>query len=131
MQSIRQELCWSADSQGLRAHQLSALGSWGLRSDGAFRICKQSEDLAVLRLGRLSSVLRLLPQALGVEAGFDDGPQHQHPDSMKLPEGWRVWLFVIGLNAMAAGLWFVDRGVERPAPGGSLWQVLRSLVSGG
>jgi len=52
-------------------------------------------------------------------------------DSMKLPDGWRVWLFVIGLNGMAFALWFVDRGVERPAPGGSLWQVIRSLASGG
>ena len=49
----------------------------------------------------------------------------------KLPEGWRVWLLVIGLNVMAAALWFVDRGVERPEPGGSLWNLIRSLGSGG
>jgi hypothetical protein len=51
--------------------------------------------------------------------------------SMKLPEGWRVWLLVIGLNAMAAALWFVDRDVPRPEAGGSLWQVIRSLLPGG
>lgn len=50
---------------------------------------------------------------------------------MKLPEGWRVWLFVIGLNVMATALWFVNRGVERPEAGGSLLQVIRSLATGG
>ncbi len=50
---------------------------------------------------------------------------------MKLPEGWRVWLAVLALNAMAATMWFVNRGVERPEAGGSLWGLLRSLGSGG
>jgi hypothetical protein len=50
---------------------------------------------------------------------------------MKLPEGWRVWLLVIGLNAMAGALWFVNRDVAQPEPGGSLLKVIRSLVTGG
>ncbi|MBD2423400.1 hypothetical protein [Cyanobium sp. FACHB-13342] len=50
--------------------------------------------------------------------------------SVKLPEGWRVWLLALALNAMAAGLWFVNRGVERPEAGGSLWALIRSLGSG-
>ena len=53
------------------------------------------------------------------------------PIAMKLPEGWKVWLGVIALNAMAAGMWFANRGVERPEAGGSLWAVIRSLGSGG
>lgn len=51
--------------------------------------------------------------------------------AVKLPEGWRVWLLVLGLNALAGWLWFIDRGVEPPAPGGSLWALIRSLASGG
>jgi hypothetical protein len=50
---------------------------------------------------------------------------------MKLPEGWRVWLVALALNAMAGAMWFVNRGVERPEAGGSLWATLRSLGSGG
>jgi len=46
---------------------------------------------------------------------------------MKLPEGWRVWLLVIGLNVLAGYLWFIDRGVEPPAAGGNLLELLRSL----
>ena len=46
---------------------------------------------------------------------------------MKLPEGWRVWLLVIGLNALAGYLWFIDRGVEPPAAGGNLLDLIRSL----
>ncbi|MCP9806991.1 hypothetical protein KBY71_10755 [Cyanobium sp. T1B-Tous] len=49
---------------------------------------------------------------------------------MKLPEGWRVWLLALALNALAGGLWFVNRGVERPEAGGSLWALIRSLGSG-
>jgi hypothetical protein len=47
---------------------------------------------------------------------------------MKLPEGWRVWLAVLALNAMAGGLWFVNRGLEQPEAGGGLLAVLRRLV---
>lgn len=50
---------------------------------------------------------------------------------MKLPEGWTPWLLVLAFNAMAGALWFVNRGVERPEAGGSLWAMLRSLGSGG
>lgn len=50
---------------------------------------------------------------------------------MKLPEGWRVWLAVLAFNAMAGAMWFVNRDVERPEAGGSLWGLLRSLGSGG
>lgn len=57
--------------------------------------------------------------------------QLPEPIAMKLPEGWRVWLVALGLNAMAGALWFVNRGVERPEAGGSLWATLRSLGSGG
>jgi hypothetical protein len=46
---------------------------------------------------------------------------------MKLPDGWRVWLLVLGLNVLAGALWFVDRGVEAPAGGGSLWAMIRSI----
>jgi hypothetical protein len=46
---------------------------------------------------------------------------------VKLPEGWRVWLLVLALNALAGGLWFLDRGVAPPAPGGGLWDAIRSL----
>jgi hypothetical protein len=53
------------------------------------------------------------------------------PIAMKLPEGWKVWLGVIALNGMAGWMWFVNRGVERPEAGGSLWAVIRSLGSGG
>ena len=28
---------------------------------------------------------------------------------MKLPEGWRIYALVIGLNALALSLWWVDR----------------------
>lgn len=48
--------------------------------------------------------------------------------AVKLPEGWRVWLLVLALNGVAAGLWFLDRDVAPPAPGGSLWQMIRSLA---
>jgi hypothetical protein len=51
--------------------------------------------------------------------------------AMKLPEGWTVWLAVLGLNAMAGAMWFLNRGVERPEAGGSLWAMLRSLGPGG
>jgi hypothetical protein len=50
---------------------------------------------------------------------------------MKLPEGWKVWLAVLALNGMAGAMWFVNRGIERPEAGGSLWAILRSLGSGG
>ncbi|MCU0529344.1 MAG: hypothetical protein MUD04_07605 [Cyanobium sp. Prado107] len=50
---------------------------------------------------------------------------------MKLPEGWRVWLAVLALNAMAGAMWFVNRGVERPEAGSSLWAALRSVSFGG
>lgn len=53
------------------------------------------------------------------------------PIAMKLPEGWRVWLVALALNALAGALWFVNRGVERPEAGSSLWAILRSLGSGG
>lgn len=46
---------------------------------------------------------------------------------MKLPEGWGVWALVLGLNLLAGALWFVDRGVEPPAAGGSLLNLLRSI----
>ncbi|WP_087069268.1 hypothetical protein [Cyanobium sp. NIES-981] len=51
--------------------------------------------------------------------------------AMKLPEGWKVWLAVLALNGMAGAMWFVNRGIERPEAGGSLWAILRSLGSGG
>ena len=47
---------------------------------------------------------------------------------MKLPEGWRVWLLVIGLNDLAGYLWFIDRAVEPPAAGGNLLDQIRSLA---
>ncbi|EDY37980.1 hypothetical protein CPCC7001_859 [Cyanobium sp. PCC 7001] len=53
------------------------------------------------------------------------------PIAMKLPEGWAVWLAVLALNAMAGAMWFVNRNIERPEAGGSLWAILRSLGSGG
>jgi hypothetical protein len=46
---------------------------------------------------------------------------------MKLPEGWRVWLGVLALNGMAVAMWYVNRGVERPEAGSSLWAALRSV----
>ena len=46
---------------------------------------------------------------------------------MKLPEGWWVWLLVIGLNVLAGYLWFIDRGVEPPAAGGNHLDLIRSL----
>jgi hypothetical protein len=49
---------------------------------------------------------------------------------VKLLEGWRVWLLVLVLNVLAGGLWFLDRDVARPAPGGSLWDAFRSLGGG-
>lgn len=50
---------------------------------------------------------------------------------MKLPQGWRVWLAVLALNVMAGVMWFVNRGVERPEAGTSLWAALRSVGFGG
>jgi hypothetical protein len=47
---------------------------------------------------------------------------------MKLPEGWKVWLGVLVLNAMAGGLWFVNRGLEQPEATGGLLAVLRRLL---
>ena len=47
---------------------------------------------------------------------------------MKLPEGWRVWLVALGLNAVAGGLWFMNRGLEQPEATGGLLAVLRRLV---
>ena len=38
---------------------------------------------------------------------------------------------VLALNGMAGAMWFVNRGIERPEAGGSLWAILRSLGSGG
>jgi hypothetical protein len=46
---------------------------------------------------------------------------------MKLPEAWRGWMLVIELNALAGYLWSIDRGVEPPAAGGNLLELLRSL----
>lgn len=53
------------------------------------------------------------------------------PIAMKLPEAWTLWLAVLALNGMAGAMWFVNRGIERPEAGGSLWAILRSLGSGG
>ncbi|WP_398335430.1 hypothetical protein [Vulcanococcus sp.] len=50
---------------------------------------------------------------------------------MTMPEGWRIWLLVLVLNVLAGGLWFFNRGLEPPEPGGSLWAVIRSLLQGG
>ena len=60
----------------------------------------------------------------------DDGQALDGLHTMKLPEGWGVWLLALALNALAGGLWFVNRGMERPEAGGSLWAVIRSLGSG-
>ncbi len=30
---------------------------------------------------------------------------------MKLPEGWRIYALVLGLNVLALSLWWVDRDV--------------------
>ena len=46
---------------------------------------------------------------------------------MKLPEGWRVWALVIGLNAAASYLWFLDRNMEVPMAHSGIGQWLRSL----
>jgi len=48
--------------------------------------------------------------------------------AMKLPEGWRVWILVLLLNAAALALWYLDRDVAMPAPGGNLLQLIRSLA---
>jgi len=48
--------------------------------------------------------------------------------AMKLPEGWKVWLGVLVLNAVAGGLWFVNRGLEQPEATGGLLAVLRRLA---
>jgi hypothetical protein len=38
---------------------------------------------------------------------------------MKLPEGWRIYALVIGLNVLALSLWWVDRdAVPHPSAGG-------------
>jgi hypothetical protein len=38
---------------------------------------------------------------------------------MKLPEGWRIYALVLGLNVLALSLWWVDRdAVPHPATGG-------------
>ncbi|MEB3307258.1 MAG: hypothetical protein VKK98_03800 [Cyanobacteriota bacterium] len=50
---------------------------------------------------------------------------------MKLPEGWRVWLGVLVLNAVAVAMWWVNRDAERPEAGSSLWAALRSVSFGG
>jgi hypothetical protein len=50
------------------------------------------------------------------------------PITMKLPEGWRVWLVALGLNAAAGGLWFMNRGLEQPEATGGLLAVLRRLI---
>lgn len=57
--------------------------------------------------------------------------RHSTAIAMKLPEGWRVWLGVLALNALAGGLWYANRGLERPEAGGSLLSLIRSLSSGG
>ena len=78
------------------------------------------------RSGALSS----LPAGLSADdlgVGRDDGWACAGANAMKLPEGWGVWLLVLGLNALAGALWFLDRGVEPPAPGGSLLNLLRSI----
>ncbi len=60
----------------------------------------------------------------------DDGRALGWRHAVKLPEGWGVWLLALALNALAAGLWFVNRGMERPEAGGSLWALIRSLGTG-
>jgi hypothetical protein len=47
---------------------------------------------------------------------------------MKLPEGWRVWALVLLLNAAALTMWYLDRDIAMPAPGGNLLQLIRSLA---
>lgn len=47
---------------------------------------------------------------------------------MKLPEGSRVWALVLLLNAAALTIWYLDRDIAMPAPGGNLLQVIRSLA---
>ena len=47
---------------------------------------------------------------------------------MKLPEGWKVWMAVLALNAMAGGMWFVNRGLEQPEATGGLLAVLRRVM---
>lgn len=83
--------------------------------------------------GQWGKLLSVLAQGAGSRQGAaaDDGSSDRMGIAVKLPEGWRVWLLVLGLNGLAGWLWFIDRGVEPPAPGGSLWALIRSLASGG
>jgi len=38
---------------------------------------------------------------------------------MKLPQGWRIYALVLGLNALALAFWWVDRDVvPHPSTGG-------------
>ena len=38
---------------------------------------------------------------------------------MKLPEGWRIYALVIGLNVLALSFWWLDRDVApHPVAGG-------------
>jgi len=46
---------------------------------------------------------------------------------MQLPQGWRVWLLVLLLNAAGAYLWYLDRHVEAPMSHSGIGDWLRSL----
>ena len=45
-----------------------------------------------------------------------------------LVAGLVVWMAVLALNAMAGGMWFVNRGLEQPEATGGLLAVLRRLM---
>ena len=76
-------------------------------------------------------LLHQLWRALGLPAGGDRAPEAaeqtaavlasppSQSDVMKLPEGWRIYALVLGLNVLALSLWWVDRdAVPHPSAGG-------------
>ena len=46
---------------------------------------------------------------------------------MKLPTGWRIYLFVVGLNGVGLALWYLDRGAVAPISPGGIGQWLTQL----
>lgn len=82
--------------------------------------------------GQWNGLLTVLAQLAGSrqDPANDDGRSYLQI-AVKLPEGWRVWALVLALNGLAGWLWFIDRGVQPPDPGGSLWALIRSLGAGG
>ena len=57
----------------------------------------------------------------------DRGNPEPGANGMQLPQGWRVWLLVLLLNAAGAYLWYLDRNVEAPMSHSGIGDWLRSL----